>query len=69
MTLHSIVLANVLKNPIPTPVNDIISLESPKYNHVNADIIEWMNRHNTGKLKMLYLIRDHHLVSAMWHNF
>ena len=60
MTVHSIVLANVLnfmhkhndfKNLIPTPVNDIISPEAPKFNHVNANIIEWMNRHNTGKLR------------------
>ena len=59
MTVHSIILANVLnfmrkhdfKNLIPTPVNDIISPEAPKYNHGNANIIEWMNRHNTGKLR------------------
>ena len=60
MTVHSIILANILnfmhkhnelKNLIPPPVFNIISPEAPKYNHVNANIIEWMNGHNTGKLK------------------
>ena len=59
MTVHSIVLANVLifmhkhndfKNLIPTRVNDIIFPEAPKYNHVNANIIHWMNRY-TGNLR------------------
>ena len=39
------------KNLIPLPVFDIISPEAPKYNHVNANIIEWMNTHNKGKLR------------------
>ena len=60
MTIHSIILANILnfmhkhnefKNLIPPPVFDIISSETPKYSHVNANIIEWMNSHNKGKLR------------------
>ena len=60
MTVHSIILANILnfmhkhdefKNLIPPPVFDIISPETPKYNHVNVNIVEWMNRHNKGKLR------------------
>ena len=47
MTIHSIILANILnfmhkhsefKNLIPPPVFDIISSETPKYNHVNANM-------------------------------
>ena len=60
MTVHSIVLTNILKfmhkhnefkNLIPPPVFDIISHEAPMYNHINANIIEWMNRYNTAKLR------------------
>ena len=60
MTVHSIILSNILnfmhkhnefKNLIPPPVYNIIYPEAPKFNHVNDNIIEWMNRHNTGKIR------------------
>ena len=60
MTVHSIILANILnfmhkhneyRNYIPTPVIEIISPEAPKFNNINPNAIEWMNRHNTGKLR------------------
>ena len=60
MTVHSIILANILnfmhkhnefKNLIPPPVFGIISPEAPKHNHVNENVVAWMNRHNTGKLR------------------
>ena len=42
---------NEFKNLIPSPVYNIISPEAPKYNHVNANIIEWMNSHKIGKFR------------------
>ena len=50
---------NDFKNLIPRPVFDKVSPEAPKYNQVNVNIIEWMNRHNTGSLEMPYLLRTH----------
>ena len=60
MTIQSIILTNILKFMhkhnefrylIPSPVFEIISHEAPKYNHNNANIIEWMDKHNNGKLR------------------
>ena len=42
---------NEFKNLIPPLVFNIISTEAPKYNHVNANLIEWMDSHQTGKLR------------------
>ena len=77
MTVHSIILTNVLnfmhkhsefKNLIPLPVLSIISPEAPKYNHVNANIIGWIDSHQNRQLRKSISFKGPCSILNMWPN-